>query len=354
MSDSDKSTIAGGIGIALTRVVVPLWVLAGASFKLYERTASNLPSVILKTAKDLHWDLDVLLRTLIGLEFLAVGVMLFVPRLARAMAIFMLSCFCLILLGEMYRQAAKCGCFGSIPMKPWHMLLIDGTLLAAVIWFRPRRKAAEMTGGRQSYFGPAIAMVVIGAVGFAISFVVPDRPPTPQDERPAVVVEHHNDGNGNGNEVPTPPPPPVDLQVNQNPLAVPNSWYIKTTPGDEWKGKSWREIDLFQFMPRWPKDLDHGKHYVVFYSRTCEHCEAMFRDYLVKPMDGPVTAVEIPSSKTVLTGVGAWEMPPSSVELLALPLGCNWIITPPLMAVFVDGKVTCAIEGEGYEKCLGK
>src|SRR5262245_7833377 len=119
-------------GIVLTRIVVPLWVLAGAAFKLYERTPSNLPVVILQGAKKAGVDdLGMLLRTLIGLEFFAVAVMMLVPRLSRAMAIFMLSCFCAILLGDIAMKASHCGCFGSLPIKPWQMLIVDGSLLLA-------------------------------------------------------------------------------------------------------------------------------------------------------------------------------------------------------------------------------
>ena len=45
-------------------------------------------------------------------------------------------------------------------------------------------------------------------------------------------------------------------------------------------------------MPNWPSGLDDAKRYVVFYSRTCEHCEAMFLDDLLIPLDAPITAIE--------------------------------------------------------------
>lgn len=351
------------IGIALCRIVVPLWVLAGAAFKLYERTPSNLPSGMLAVAKGAGTDLNLLLRLLIGLEFFAVGVMFFVPRLARAMAIFMLTCFCSILIWELIRSATKCGCFGSITIKPWQMLTIDGTLLLLTVVFNPNTgKPAGEPSQRQSFAMPAFASAVLLAIGLAIAFGVPDRAPTIQrvidDQTPTTAHATPPTTQASTSTQPdviaiqrVTASLPADPTVNPNPLPIPNSWYTKV-PTDQWMGKPWRDLEIFQLMPRWPKDMDKGKRYVVFYSRTCEHCQAMFWDDLIVPLDAPITAVEIPQSKDVLTALDAWAMPPAEhVELLALPLGCNWIIQPPLAVVLQDGIVTCANEGD-HKACF--
>jgi hypothetical protein len=357
------------IGFALCRIVVPLWVLAGAAFKLYERTPSNLPSGILATARNLKIEnlaqaishdaggLDLLLRLLIGLEFFAVGVMFFVPRFARAMAIFMLSCFCGILVWELIRSATKCGCFGSIKIEPWQMLTIDGTLLLFTIIFSPNAgKTVAAAPRRPSPVVPVLVSALMLAIGLGISFRVPDQAAIEQ----AVII---NDGTPTPATQPAtlpdvgvPPvqlqePPPADPTINPKPLPIPNSWYTKTPPA-QWIGKPWRELEIFQLMPRWPKDMDTGKRYVVFYSRTCEHCETMFWDDLISPLDAHVTAVEIPAARDVLTAADAWQIPPvDHVELLALPLGCNWIIQPPLAVTLQDGVVICANEGD-HKACF--
>lgn len=320
----------------LTRILVPLWILSGALFKLYERVPSNLPKVIFDPAKRHNIDLDVLLRSLIGLELLAVGVMVFIPRFARAMAIFMLSCFCLILAGEMRLRAEKCGCFGSLPMKPWHMLLIDGSLLLAILVcsFRPRSARPAIAPTSRSLAKPALIAVVLLALGLGVAFAVPARPSIDQAvKQPEPGVP--NDPNQNPNPSPVPPffSTPADVQV--------------------WVGKKWRELSIFKLMPKWPADLDKGKHYVVFYSRTCEHCEAMFNEDLIIPQSAPVIAVEIPASREMLTDSAAWPMPQNVCqELLSLPLGCQWSITAPLTLTIEDGIVTCATEGD-HRKCMG-
>jgi hypothetical protein len=340
------------LGTIITRIVVPLWVLTGALFKLYERSPSNLPSGIVKAARANDVDLHVLLAVLISLEFLAAAVMIFVPKLSRLAAIFMLSAFCAVLVNEMrIGNFTSCGCLGDIPLKPWHMLLIDGSLLVAAIIFRPSSSRANQPESTLTRLGP-LAAVLAFVAGSVASFglILPERS-TP-------LVAENNDPTRPSTTNIDKPPQPVDPTVNPKPLAVPSSYYIKPS-AEVFVGKHWREIDLFQIMPKWPAIADTGKHYIVFYSRTCEHCEHMFWDQLgiasdPTPMDAPVTTIEIPDSKTLLTAGHAWALPPDiKFEMLALPLGCDWIITPPLALTIEDGKVTCAVEGEGYEACLG-
>jgi hypothetical protein len=80
----------------------------------------------------------------------------------------------------------------------------------------------------------------------------------------------------------------------------------------------------------------------------------MFMDDLILPLDAPITAIEIPQSRTVLTDPGAWTMPNyKHVELAALPVGTTlWMITPPLALRLETGIVTCATERE-HKACLG-
>ena len=94
----DQWTKAGTIGLILVRVIVPLWVLAGALFKITERSPKLLPNDFLHQVNTLGLDLYWVLAVLIAIEFIAVTIMLLVPKYARLMAIFMLGAFCLVLL----------------------------------------------------------------------------------------------------------------------------------------------------------------------------------------------------------------------------------------------------------------
>ncbi|HWB19496.1 MAG TPA: hypothetical protein VG711_04280, partial [Phycisphaerales bacterium] len=145
-----------------------------------------------------------------------------------------------------------------------------------------------------------------------------------------------------------------NTSINPSPKPLPS--YVLIQDDEDtlkaWVGKNFRELELFQYMPVWPKGLDKGRHYVIFFSRTCEHCEAMFNRDLIHPQDAPVHAVEIPDDLNVLTSAGAWKMPDNPCEILALPLGTRWIITPPLALTIEDGVVICATPHD-YRKCLG-
>lgn len=367
-------------GSVLCRLIVPLWVLAGAAFKLYERNPANLPSVIRDLSRSSGLEnLDTLLRVLIGLELFAVAVMFLMPRFARAMAVFMLSCFCAILIGEIATGAATCGCFGSLPLKPWTMLIIDGTMLLLVVLFPTGRRA--VTGSERG--GWLIAAITLLALSLGVALIVPN--PAAKNQTPIAindnggVIEHASQPaqpsqppvNATQTEqqpatqgavtLPSNPPAQPALSnipptVNPNPKPLPPNWY--TQKMDEWIGKPWRELDIFQLMPTWPRDMDKGPRYIVFYSRTCDHCRTMLEIELVDPLDGLTTLVEVPAARDVMTDPNAWEMPMTvetilGAELLQLPLGPSWIITTPMVIKVVDGKVVCATEGGDHKKCLG-
>lgn len=386
-SPATTATTGNVFGTLLCRVIVPLWVLAGAAFKLYERNPGNLPSGIRDLSKAMNfYDLDTLLRVLIGLEFFAVGVMFLLPRFARAMAIFMLSCFCIILIREIVTGAATCGCFGSLPMKPWQMLALDGTLLLLVIVFPSGgRSAKNLTGSLAgSLAGSLVTAAAIAVVGMGVAIAVPN----PQDQQQTPITQPVNESIGGATSQPSPPttsqpdvpappsggtttapgdppaPPSSAPQVasnlpptvNPDPKPLPSSWYTEKI--ENWVGQPWRELEIFRLMPKWPRAMDKGPRYIIFYSRTCDHCRDMLDMELINPLDGLITLVEVPASRTVMTDPAGWAMPMSvemvlQAELLQLPLGPNWIITTPMIIKVVDGKVECATEGGDHKKCLG-
>ncbi len=312
------------IGQILSRVIVPAWVLTGAVFKFMEATPRNLPGkTILTLADRFSLDLNWTLAVLIGLEFMAVAVMLCLARLARPMALFVLSVFCLVLIGEMVQgNVTSCGCLGNIKIPPWAMLAVDGSLLLGVMLFDPS-SLIRVSAPRY----PIGVAIIITIVGFGASYL---QIIYTQQAVPA--------GNGDG----------TVLATTTN---VPGYWFKSDV--SEWVGRPWTEVDLLTYIPRKPKGLDTGKRYVVFYSRTCDHCEEMFNMDLRSPeLISMITAIEVPDSKTVLTNENAWWPGPSEAfELLSLPLGCDWIITSPLTLRIVDGVVECATEGE-HRECM--
>ncbi len=324
------------IGLLLTRFIVPGWVLTGALFKLTEATPKNLPpKTILAFAGRAGIDLYVMLATLVGIEFLAVAIMLMVARLARPVAIFMLSIFCLVLIAEMVQGNVKsCGCLGNVEMPPWLMLAVDGSLLLAVLAFDPSSlyRASEPRW-------PVVAAILAAAGGFYWSFtsILPAFRDRPAEAHPRPIGE----GGAGAN-----PGAPAGQEQS-------SYWFARDVA--PWVGKPWREVDLLTFVSPPPSGLDAspGTRYVVFYSRTCDHCEEMFNEDLTDPaLARMVTAVEIPDSPVLMTSRNAWIMPVTGVEHRQLPLGREWIMTSPLTIAVTDGVVTCAEEG-GHRKCMG-
>jgi len=360
------------VGLVLCRLVVPLWILAGVVFKLYSNTPSTLPGIITQTARDMGIGLGNLLYTLIGLEIFAIGVMVLIARFARPMAIFMLTGFCLILIGEMIRGADSCGCFGgAVTIKPWQMFIADATLLIAVALFPVSRPGADAQSDEPSpapsLAGTAAVAVMLLVVGIGASFTLgrvmhpeqvqqvlddddPDELPGEQsgdDEEDRAETSEAADTNERARAQRTP-------TRNPSPLSMPSFWYAEDTSA--WIGKPWREVDLFQFMPRWPRDMDEGTRYVVFYNRTCEHCWEMFENDLTRDLGAPVVAIEVPHSRTTLTSPDAWPMVPEEElvavdQLMNLPLGPDWIIQSPMAIRIEDGRIVCAMEGD-HKTCF--
>lgn len=346
-----RTPLTEKIGLVLCRVIVPLWILMGVVFKLKAGDPRLLPGVIWQTARDWGVDLGTLLYTLIGLEIFAIGVMIVLARFAKPMAIFMLASFCAILIGEMVRGADSCGCFGgAITIKPWQMFLADATLLIAVVLFPLRRPALPTAGDEPAPTPSLTASAAVGvallAIGLGSSFMLsnvlhPEVEQVVEDEPddPEMTEEQRAER---------------DRTRNPDPRALPGFWYTENI--DAWVGKPWREAEIFQFFARWPRNLDEDTRYVVFYSKTCEHCLDMFEFDFTRELDAPVIAIEIPADRGTLTSPDALPFPSDEqavavVQHMNLPLGTDWIIQSPLALRIEDGVITCATEGD-HKTCL--
>src|SRR5690606_9218291 len=182
------------------------------------------PKGIWQPAYQAGLDLDWLLATLISLEFMLVAVMVFIARLARPAAVFTLSVFCLVLLNELrIGNFTSCGCLGNVPMKPWQMLVIDGTLLAGVIacWIMDRRPQLTWKYGP---IAASVATLACATLSFSLILAGPAVSPVPDGNEVAAndrsdATEHAAPRDENASEgvpqsdtgpEPTDTPPPAD------------------------------------------------------------------------------------------------------------------------------------------------
>ncbi len=363
------------LGALNVRVIVPAWIIAGATVKMLEAAPSFLPMhSILRPARALDLDLQWVLWALVSIELVAAFAMILIPRLARPLAIMILAVFCGVLVHEMVRGAGSCGCFGSKSPPPATMLGIDAVMLLGAVLLRPARERLLPEGVRWA------ATAVLGLAGAAVAWASVE--PGGTIERDAPVAAADADVDDDGDPVPASDPsaaarpdaPPADPaddatdgadptdggprdaaraevgpRLNPDPRPLPQFWFSEDLAAHV--GEPWTEFPLFQWMERWPSVPEEGTWLVTFYSRTCADCESLFNDLLVQePFARRTTAIEVPYSKRSLRpDDGIWPMPPVvgelGLETMQLPLGPDWIIQTPLDLRIEDGVITVITEG---------
>ena len=345
-SDSEGCSTTRMIGMVLCRIIVPAWLLAGAIFKLAELNPNLLPPPVLDTSNwiggalgqdPVSW-LDFSMRMIIGTEIMLVGFMFFVPRIARLVAVLILTLFVVILATLMIQgyDASKglssllsgdCGCFGSAGPPPSVMLLIDGLLLIGVLVFSPGRCA------RPSRLAP-IAIILSAIVGYVIAFAVPDR-----------IIENP----GGSDPVSTSTEVAVDEQGWPLPPAQLDGYYFPQF--NDWLGKKLSTIAFAQLLPRpLPANFNEGDWLVIYYRADCEHCQEMFLMHLSDPvLETPTLAVGIPD----YVPEAALEFLCDGCEVTELPgVPPEYVIQTPVVVRMRDGVVTCVADGAADDSAI--
>ena len=328
----DQWSAAGTIGLILVRIVVPLWVLTGALFKIAERSPKLLPKNFIQQMEGIGFDLYLVLALLIAIEFIAVAVMLLIPKLARAAAVFMLAAFCLVLLNELRAgNIENCGCLGAASPPPWLMLIIDCILLMGVVFFKPR--PLQLTSQRTGWIIATGCMLITS--GLAFGLVLAEAGPGG-----VVTIEPNTTATSSDvqdEDAPTPTPASSSLP----------SYYVLDT--SDWVGQKIQDIDLVRYIPNLPDSINEGQQYLIFYSRTCDHCLMLLELYFGYGSPVPTTLVAIPESKSGFATEDILENPCLDCTMLELPVGTDWLMTPPILLAIEDGIVQCAKEGEDSE-----
>jgi len=327
------------IGFALARIIVPLWILAGAVFKLAERNPKLLPGPVRDVSISIAEFagvpeaqfgafLDHTLRFLIASEFVLVAVMFFVPKLARPAAILTLSIFVLVLIGVLSAGGDNCGCFGSGGPPPWAILVIDSLLLLGVL--------CCPAGLRSIPRGAASLALALGAavLGVAVAYGVPAK-------RITVSPDLAND-----TSAPETLTTPEGARSSTPAVTLPKAgtWPAAPTPDTTYfvKFESWIGARLsaqplaLQITRPLPADIDLGAWFVLFYRGDCEHCHELLEQYLSTPERATRTlAVRVPDTDPA----SDMPMPSDEFKLHGLPLASNYVFTTPVMLTVVDGVV---------------
>ncbi len=305
---------AAAIGWIVTRLLVPLWLLAGALTKLTDLSPSSMPSVLVTGVGGAGIDLVFFLRFSIAVELAAVAVIWLLPALARPVAAVMLGVFLAVLAGELAAGASSCGCFGSVQVHPGITLAIDGLLLAAVVLAGRRTASLRVTPTLPTWRVAATGLLVVAV--FAAAFGLP---------RPASSAASAEAAASDG-------------------AALPAQGYYLPDYGS-WIGRPWHDLELAGWVIGAPAGLETGEQLILFYRKDCEHCHELMELYFVGPLAVPVTAVAVPE-RDGFPNVGVQPMPCTECSTAELPPGIDWFFQTPVVVRLLDGVVQCAAEEE--------
>jgi hypothetical protein len=321
--EEKTSGAAGTIAVVLARVVVPLWLAAGAVLKLMDLSPAHLPAAMIKWCGGLGIDLMFVLRFLIAAELIVAGVMVLLPPLARWVGIAMLTAFMPVLIGDIALGASSCGCFGAVKVSPWVTIVTDVTFLFGLLILGRREPRLALTPNL-----PTSWVLVAGAwslLSVVAAFGVPAPAPTASA------------GSAAAGNVMTPALPAEGYYMPQY---------------QEWIGQSFRELDVASWTRNLPDDIEIGPQYVIFFRKDCEHCHELMEVYFGGSLEQPTTAIAVPERYGFPTeNLQPFVCPDCRVA--ELPAGIDWFFQTPVLVRLMDGVVECAAEVEATApECL--
>lgn len=352
------------LGTLLVRFVVPLWLLAGASFKLSERNPNLLPLPVRDVVSWLHErvgaslgmnNVEFLLfsmRAMIGVELMLVGVMFFVPKLARTAAVLILSLFCVVLLAELWGTVNSrafadkgvsvllkpCGCFGAWSPPSIVTFAIDAVLLLGVAICRPGPK------GSSAPAWPLAGVAALGSVvvGTAVAFGAPEKtmPASTGDAEPPTTAKAtaddpkgaaHRAANGTA-AAHGAPQPPAATAWPAAPEKLERTYFVVEK---KLLGQRLDSVPLaLQISRPMPESINSGRWHLIFYRKDCDHCLDVMNRFFAGDLPAPTLAIEVPDS----TG-RPLPMPCKKCEQHALPKGPDYVVGTPLLLTVQDGVI---------------
>jgi hypothetical protein len=305
------TTAASTLAVILARVVVPVWLLAGALLKLAEASPTHLPAAMIRWAGAIGLDLMFVLQFSVAAELSAVGVMWLLPRLARTVGLAMLGVFLPVLIGDVLMGASSCGCFGSVEVHPGITLVVDLAFFLGLWVFGRRAPSLSVTPSL-----PTVQVVLAGlwtVASFAIAFGLMS-PPAVADE-------------AGGSSLAT---------------ALPSEGYY-LPEYDSWIGRQWSELPLAAWIRGDDVDLSEGRQFLLFYRLDCEHCHELMEVFFSESLPLPTIAVAVPERGGFPTE-GVQPFVCGECRTAELPTGVDWFFQTPALVRLDSGIVECAAE----------
>jgi hypothetical protein len=192
------------------------------------------------------------------------------------------------------RGATSCGCFGSLVVPPWVLLILD--VLCAGVLFWSLRASYALSRNR---------VVVLGMAAVCSLYV----------------------GQGIGTSL-YPRLGSVTAETSKEAIAAAKTVFVE--PG-RLRGRAFPFFDYIQINA----NLSQGKWKLIFVRPECGRCEQRLRTGTCQPEPGARVAVVLAQAKE------GWTLPPECKAILGqLSEQKTWNFETPLILDLVDGKVT--------------
>ena len=394
-SSSASAARTGSLfGTIMCRGIVPAWLFTGALVKLLDGTPALLPKPVrgiytwmanlygMGAEADLTRFFDIALRGTISMEFTLAAAMILLPKFSRALAALVLMLFVGILTSVVISGDASCGCFGSKGPPPIVVLIIDATMLACVLLFKPRLPTTQF----KSTGALAGAWVAVSAFAVAITFGLPAKmmvqaqpienaPPTTtaiaSTPIPAPSTTTATSATNTSTATPTIPAPtttantstaaPISKQLPAQTAATASSsapssawpkppaqlqpYYMPQV--EQWVGKPFRSQPLAALIQQpLPANLEQGRWIVMFYRKDCDHCHEVLEKYFMVKLPAPTLLISIPDTNP------AAELPNPCADCIDTSFikGPEYVVGTPILMCIENGIVKrVCIDSENRE-----
>ncbi len=367
-SSSASAARTGSLfGTIMCRGIVPAWLFTGALVKLFDGTPALLPKQVravysgiakvvgMSAEADLTRFFDIALRGTISMEFTLAAAMILLPRFSRAIAALVLTLFVAILVSVVISGDASCGCFGSKGPPPIVVLIIDGTLLACVLFFKPKHatRQAKTTGALAGAWVAASAFAVAITFGLPAKMMVQAQPienapptstatasttiPAPSTTTPTTTA-NTSATTPTSKQLPAQTPATATSSTSSSawpkPPAQLQPYYMPQV--EQWVGKPLRSQPLAALIQQpLPANLEQGRWIVMFFRKDCDHCHEVLEKHFMVKLPAPTLLISIPDTNP------ASELPNPCTECIETSFikGPEYVVGTPILMSIENGIV---------------
>ncbi len=285
-------------GEIITRAIVPLWLGSGAMLKLLTGSPLDLPLVVQWVFGRLGVQPWPAQMVVVAVEFVLALLIALHARAARPLALLTLVGLVVIATDQVTHSANTCGCFGTLAVPAWLVLVIDAVLLILVAVVPRRMARAQTSSARWLAITLASSVAIVGVWAtfwFNVAGTLGD---------PAKMLE---------------------MDLVRGP------------------GRRAESLLLFRDLAVQPSQFPERDQVWIVYRETCPRCHSYFLEHYATPVNERVVAVQVPVwpplPPAAEGGSGAEAIQCASCVRTSLPSGVAYQINVPLVIRLRDGIV---------------